>query len=264
VILCTSFGGETGTVLASLIDGFGLQVHAVEVDGANGSYVHDRRSGQRREVAAMAASPLSRHQLDELYGVTIAAGLDAAVTVLGGPSDEAVIDADTYRRLATDLRHNGVMVVADLSGAPLAAALAGGIDVLKMSHEELLDERRIHALDRSQVITAMRTLNDEGARAVIITCADLPTLALIDDDVVEVTAPRLEPLDTRGAGDSVTAGITAALARGEDLIAALELGTAAGTLNVTRRGLATGSRRPIEQVASHVHSHPAPTEEATT
>lgn len=50
----------------------------------------------------------------------------------------------------------------------------------------------------------------------------------------------------------MTAGLAACLARGDDLAAALRLGAAAGALNVTRRGLATGDRREIERLASHV------------
>ena len=73
----------------------------------------------------------------ELYGITLASGLDADVTLLGGVQPEQILDADIYRRLAGDLGANGRTVIADLTGAPLAAALAGGLAVLKLSHEEL-------------------------------------------------------------------------------------------------------------------------------
>jgi 1-phosphofructokinase len=44
---------------------------------------------------------------------------------------------DVYRRLAADLRAAGKVVVADLAGSRLDAVLEGGIDVLKVSDEEL-------------------------------------------------------------------------------------------------------------------------------
>ena len=84
-------------------------------------------------------------------------------------------------------------------------------------------------------------------------------MALSDSDVVIVNTPRLEPLDTRGAGDSLTAGIAAGLARGADMEDALRLGAAAGALNVTRRGLGTGSRRDIENMARLIQVHPLET-----
>lgn len=40
----------------------------------------------------------------------------------------------------------------------------------------------------------------------------------------------------------MTAGIATAFARGESLVDALRLGSAAGAMNITRRGLATGRR----------------------
>ena len=73
-----------------------------------------------------------------------------------------------------------------------------------------------------------------------MTRAEEPALALIDGDVVSVEPPRLEAADHRGAGDSLTAGVAATLARGGDLIDGLRIGAAAGAINVTRRGLATG------------------------
>jgi bifunctional ADP-heptose synthase (sugar kinase/adenylyltransferase) len=54
-----------------------------------------------------------------------------------------------------------------------------------------------------------------------------------------------ELLDPRGAGDSVTAGIAAALADGERIGAAFRLGAGAGRLNVARRG-----RAPVGATAS--------------
>jgi 1-phosphofructokinase len=54
----------------------------------------------------------------------------------------------------------------------------------------------------------------------------------------------------------MTAGLTAGLARGLDLLDALRLGASAAALNVTRRGLATGDRREIERLAPHIEISP--------
>ena len=49
-------------------------------------------------------------------------------------------------------------------------------------------------------------------------------------------APRMQRVDHRGAGDTMTAGIAAALGHGRQTSEALRLGAAAGASNVTRRG----------------------------
>lgn len=259
-VLCATLGGETGQVLKSLLEAWGIEVRAVATAGWNGVYIHDRRSGGRVLVAAKDASPRSRHDVDELFGITFTAGLEASVVVLGGPETSQLARAmvpeavplDLYERLARDLRGNGITVVADLCGDVLDAALRGGIDVLKVSDEELELTGLVPDRTAPSVIRAMEQLRGRGAGAVVVTCAERPILAAVGDVVYELRAPRVGPVDDRGAGDSVTAAIAAALATGLDLVEALRFGAAAGALNVTRRGLGSGSRREIGLLARHI------------
>lgn len=72
--------------------------------------------------------------------------------------------------------------------------------------------------------------------------------------MLEVTPPPLEAADTRGAGDSLTAGVCAALALGEPLREAVTMGAAAGAMNVTRHGLGTGDAAAIERLREAVRT----------
>jgi 1-phosphofructokinase len=253
-VLCSAFGGETGKVTRGLIADEDVEVRAVDTVGSNGAYVHDRRSGERVEVAEMPAVSLTRHEVDDLYGATLVEALDADVTVIAGHAGAGVVPDDLFRRLGADLRIHDRTVVADLSGSQLEAALAGGLTVLKVSDEELHRAGRIEGDDDddASIVAAMRTLVEDDAAHVVVTRAERSALALVDGGVLEVIPPELEPLDSHGAGDSLTAGIAAALARGGDIVDALRFGAAAGALNVTRRGLATGRRAEIERLAEHV------------
>jgi 1-phosphofructokinase len=260
VVLCASFGGETGTVIQSLLEHWGIDVRAVDAAGWNGAYLHDRRSGERCPLAEMDVSGRSRHEVDELYGVTFVAGLEADVVVLGGPETASLersevsspVPFEIYTRLAQDLRGNGTLVIADLCGPVLDAALEGGLDLLKVSDEELAITGEVPDTTQSSLIDAIARLAARGAEAVVVTRADRPTLALLDGVLYEVRSPRVGPIDERGAGDSVTAGIAAALAHRLTLQQAVRLGAAAGTMNVTRRGLASGSQREIELLVPHI------------
>jgi 1-phosphofructokinase len=133
--------------------------------------------------------------------------------------------------------------------------LRGGVGVLKVSHEDLRHDQRLHATDRHGLISAMRQMAS-GADHVVVTCGKDPVLVSTDGQLLEVLPPSVEPRDTSGAGDSFTAAMAAALARGRDLTAALRLGAAAGAINVTRRGLASGGRDEIERLADHVEVRP--------
>ena len=172
-----------------------------------------------------------------------------------------MLPADLYRRLAADLGANGCRVAADLAGDRLAAVLAGDPDLIKVSHEELLDDGRAPSGDADDLVAAMRSLRDDGAGTVIVSRAGAaPPLALLDEngsgerggDVVEIVMPALEPADPRGAGDSMTAGVVAALAGGRPLREALRVGAACGALNVVRHGLGTGGARAVETLAERV------------
>lgn len=262
VAFCGPFGGESGRVVRPLVNqGEGITIRAIETVGSNGVYVHDRRDGERVTVAETPPDPLGRHELDDFYGAGLVGGLEADVVVLAGPGpwEQPVIPPDTYRRLTIDLRANGKPVVADLCGDPLACALEGGLTVLKISHEELLADGRVKEAGDEELIEAMYVLQRDGAENVLITRAEEPALALVGDRVVSVCPPTLQVVDHRGAGDSMTAGLAAGLARGLDLLDALRLGAAAAALNVTRRGLATGDRREIERLSRHIEMNPRET-----
>jgi 1-phosphofructokinase len=160
------------------------------------------------------------------------------------------VPADVYRRLAHDLRANGKTVIVDLSGEPLDAALEGGVTVLKVADDEV-------GADDGDPLVVARELLEKGAEQVIVTRGRKPALALCDGEPYEVVPPELESTEHRGAGDSLTAGIAAGLARGLDLMDAIRLGAAAGATNVTRRGLASGNREVIERLAERVELRPA-------
>jgi 1-phosphofructokinase len=257
VLLCAALGGETGQVLHELIRSDGMELRAEHVTARNGGYVHDRRGSQREPLAEVAGDPLSRHELDNLYEVTLLEGLKSDTVVLSGPSSGRTVPTEAYRRLAADLGANGCRVLADLAGERLDAALEGGLAFLKVSHEELIEDGRANSDEPKDLVAAMYALRERGAASVLVSRADEPALALLDDDqVVEVRMPPLHPIDPRGAGDSMTAAVAAALTQGSSLADAVRLGAAAGALNVTRHGLGTSGGQGVREIAQLVELRP--------
>ena len=255
VRLCGPFGGETGAVLRTLVEREGVSLRPSDAT-RNGSYVHDRRGGEREAIAATPPPALLRHQLDELYNAALVEGLESGIAVLAGPDGEDVLPADTYGRLTADLISQGVTVIADLSGAFLTAAAEGGVSVLKVSHEDLIEGGQARSGGQQDLTSAMTELAGKGAGTVIVSRAGDPALVLSGGRFAEARVPVFQGLDHHGAGDSMTGGLAAGLARGADLEAALRLGAAAGALNSTRHGLATGERDLIERLAGRVGIHP--------
>lgn len=254
VALCCALGGESGRVLRGILAAEAIALRHVQAPQSSGVYIHDRRSGERVEIVNVDARPLERHTSDELYGVALAAGLDADVTLVCGSRPANVVEADVYRRLVADLRDNGSTVIADLTGPLLAAALTGGLALLKISEEELAAEGLAGDGSDRALCAGARTLAQAGAEQVVVTRASAPALLVGRDEapVLELVTPVFEALDHRGAGDSLFAATGVGLARGMTVTQALQLGMAAGALNVTRHGLGTGTPDEIARLARHV------------
>ncbi len=250
--LCAPFGGEPGDVLRMLVDHDGVGLRAVAMAGTNGVHVQDRRDGEGFAVVETEQPPLDRHELDDLYTATVGAALEAGVCVLTGVPHDDVIPVETFRRLASDLRANGVTVVADLSGAQLRAALEGGIDLLKVSHEELLADDWAERDDLEHLSRAIDALHEAGATHAVISRAEQPALASFGGRRSTVEAPPMEVVDHHGAGDSMTAALAVATARELPFDHALRFAAAAGCLNVTRHGLGSGNLHTIEQLTANV------------
>jgi 1-phosphofructokinase len=256
VTLCAAVGGEVGAVLAPLLDTEGVTLRTVPRGSPSGWYVHDRRAGHREEIAEEPGAPLSRHEIDDLYSLALAEGLRAGLAVLSGPAHPSVVGPEVYRRLAGDLGANGCRVIADLSGEHLNAVLQAGVHLVKVSHEQLIEDGRAPDDSEEALVTALHRLRADGAEAVLVSRADRGALALIEDEAYEVGLPRLTPADTRGAGDSMTAGVAAVLARPGSLAEAIRTGVAAGALNVTRHGLGTGHVDAVAVLTERVRLTP--------
>lgn len=248
VELCAVLSGETGRVLGQLLREEGIGLVAVDREARGGVFVHDRRGGERVPIIESGGDALERHDQDELYGLTLRTALDARLVILSGPHGDGIVPAELYRRLAADLRTAGIPVVVDLAGERLEAALAGGVTVVKISDDELLADGRVQAREVAAIVAAMRELHQAGAEVVVVTRAERPALLLQDGVVHEVVAPRLDVVDSAGAGDSFVGAFAAVLAGGGNVPDAARLGAAAGAQNVTRHGLGTGDAETIERL----------------
>ncbi|MEU4240945.1 PfkB family carbohydrate kinase [Actinoplanes sp. NPDC026619] len=256
VILCAAVGGEVGRVLKPLLDFKGVTLRTVPRESGSGWYVHDRRDGQRRSLAEIAGAPFTRHELDELYNLALAEGLRAGIAILSGPAHPSVIKPEVYQRLAADLRANGVKVIADLCGDHLKAVLSSGLSVVKVSHEELIADGLSPDDSEKHLTEALIKLHDDGAESALVSRADAGALALINEEIYRVGTPKLTLTDGRGAGDSMTAGVAAVLARGGEMSEAVRTGAAAGALNVTRHGLGTGHQDAVQVLTERVKLTP--------
>ena len=252
-LLCGPVGGEAGKVFIGLLGQFRLDMSPIEIAHRSPVVITDRRSGEREVVADSPPVSLERHEIDDVYGRFLDRAITVGFCVVTGQPDEILTD-QFYRRLGHDLAAGGVTVVADLHGPELWSFLEGGpIEVLKVSNEDLHGDGMLdNVSDQAAQRDALRKLTEAGARSVVLSQQDRPSLATIGGEWFEARGPELEPADHRGAGDSMTAGLAAALRQGLDAEETLRLACAAGAANVTRHGLGSADSELIPGLTEKV------------
>lgn len=251
-VLCGFVGGEVGTVLRPLLEEMAIDLRLVETAQASGTYIHDRRSGEREPVAQSAAFPASRHEVDELFSVAVAAALDCDLLAVCGPYPDNTVPMELYGSLVADVKSNGIPVVVDLSSPRLDKALEGKPDLVKINDWQIAGFISGAVDTEEQMRAAMERVRDEGAESVIVTRAGDPALALHKGRFYELKPPKFERGAREGCGDSMMGALSATIAAGRDWEDVLRISAAAGATNFLRSGLGTGSRAVIEELAPRV------------
>lgn len=197
--------------------------------------------------------------------------IDANTTLLHTGSLATVVEPGAFRVVAAcrDLRSRGGTVSVDLNIRPAVlpdrdayrrqvSQLAEVADVVKASDEDLA-----WLYPGLHPHTAARTLLDLGPSLIIVTQGAEGAFAVTTDHHVTATAPRVDVVDTIGAGDAFQATLIDSLMGSgeihlptapEELVTLLRRCAVAGALACTRRGAKPPTR---EQIDATVVSSPA-------
>jgi len=134
-----------------------------------------------------------------------------------------------YRELLATTRSPAIL---DVRGVELREALHLRPLLVKPNREELRHTVGHALLDDSQVMAAMRDLNQAGAQWVLVTQGGQPALVSSPEGCYRITPPRVQPVNTIGAGDCLAAGIAWGVTQGLTVVEAICLGMAAAVENV--------------------------------
>jgi len=145
--------------------------------------------------------------------------------VLSGSVPAGVSDT-VYVDLVTSLRNRGKTVVLDTSGAPFAAAIPSGPDVVKPNIEELREVVGRDLTSHGDIVAAARELIDRGVGLVAVSMGAEGALFVERDAAVLAVPPSITVKSTVGAGDAMVAGIVTGTVRGLDLSDRARLATA--------------------------------------
>ena len=128
----------------------------------------------------------------------------------------------------------GTVILNPAPAAPLPDDLLGLVDVLvpnAIELAQLADSAPVDDVD--DVLALARSLPVD---TVVVTMGAAGALLVTPCDYLLVPAPVVTPVDTTGAGDSFCGALAEALARGVDLVDAVERAVHAGAVTTTRPG----------------------------
>ncbi|EME56634.1 ribokinase [Amycolatopsis decaplanina DSM 44594] len=124
---------------------------------------------------------------------------------------------------------NGVTTLLNLSpAAELSAKTLQGLDVL------LVNEHEAAFLLGGEA--DFPKLLDLGPKAAVVTLGAKGAAVVTADGVTEVSSPKVEAVDTTGAGDAFAGALATSLAKGDELADAARRAVKVAAITVTRQG----------------------------
>ncbi|GHH18975.1 ribokinase [Amycolatopsis oliviviridis] len=139
------------------------------------------------------------------------------------------IPLETVERAVAKAVEKGVKTLLNLSpAAELSAKTLQGLDVL------LVNEHEAAFLLGGEA--DFPKLLDLGPKAAVVTLGAKGAAVVTADGVTKVPSPKVEAVDTTGAGDAFAGALATALAKGEELADAARKAVKVAAITVTRQG----------------------------
>ena len=218
--------GETGAWLERGLAAQGLKTDFVHLENGMTRINVKIKAGQETELnGAGPAIPESALQQLEAQLDKLAEG---DILILAG-SIPASLPQSVYERLLARLQGRGVRAVVDATRDLLVNVLPYHPFLIKPNNPEL-----------GEIVAAARTLQEKGARNVLVSMAGDGALLLDEQGQVHrIGCPKGKVVNSVGAGDSMVAGFVAGYLQSRSYAQALRLGTACGSATAFSLGLAT-------------------------
>lgn len=252
VVFCTRIGDdEFGRIARETWNAEGIVARAAVIDGVATGAAHifvDDVSGKNAIIVAAGAA-----------GTMVAADVDAIeddiarakvfVTQLEQPVDVA------RRGLEVARRHRVTTVFNPAPAVPFGDDIYALCDYLTPNETEAATLTGIEIASLDDARRAGDVLLHRGVGAVVLTLGEAGALLHSRERSELVPAFACgQVVETTGAGDGFTGGFAAALARGDDALAAVRFGCALAGISVTRAGTAP-SMPSLEEVQRVLAAH---------
>ncbi len=147
------------------------------------------------------------------------------------------ISCDSYLRILEYLRNKGVRIVIDAEKKALVESLSFRPYLVKPNLDELCDAVGKHPKTLNEISDAASMLSDMGAKNVLVSLGKDGAMLLTEKrEILSLNAPKINAVDTCGAGDSMIAGFLYGAATSPEY--ALRFAVACGSATASVTGIA--------------------------
>jgi 6-phosphofructokinase 2 len=230
-------GGFTGDELEGRLLNEGIACDFVRIAGETRTniVIHDQQ-GETQLVFSAGGPEIQPCELMRL--MRNIEGLKQPDIVAISGSLPRNINPEIYRRLIEMAKGKGAKVVLDTDGEALKVGIRACPDIIKPNVHELerLVDRTLTTVE--DLLAAARSVQQRGVATVLVSMGPRGMLWVGGDVAYRAVPPKVEVVNTIGAGDSSVAGYVYGLVRGLEPPRALACAVAAGTATVMRRGTA--------------------------
>lgn len=243
-----ALGGHTGGLVSELLDREGVTHEPVPVSGITRESVTILETSSGQQYRFLFPGPeLDADDVERIERTLAQRDPHPDLLVLSGSLPPGVPD-DLYARIASAMGPH-VRVIVDTSGPALRHTVRRGVFLIKPNIGELrsLIGRPLDT-DASIEHAARELLAAERAHVVAVSLGAGGALVVMRHACHHVRSPPVHIHSRVGAGDSMVAGITLALARGLEPLPAVRFGVAAGAAAVMTPGSQLCRREDTERL----------------
>ena len=244
-------GGFTGELLRQLLEKEGISTCPIEVEAETREDFSVSETGTDSQFRfVLPGEPLRESEWRECLEALAAR---KPSYVVGSGSLPPGVPDDFYAQAAAIARRLGAKFFLDTSGAPLAAAIEHGLDMIKPNLREMRDLAGRSLASEADWIAAARGYIQSGkVETVALSLGHLGAMLITRDRALRALPPPIKPISTVGAGDSFFGAIVYSLAKGDPLTDAFRLGVAAGSAALIQEGTGLCSPADVYRLTSAV------------
>lgn len=148
------------------------------------------------------------------------------------------IHPEIYRKIIEIVKNKGAKIVLDTDGDALKTSIQSAPDIIKPNVHELsrLSGTSLKGMD--EIINTARTTCEKGIAIILVSMGAKGILLISDKEQYLASPPKVDVVNTIGAGDSAVAGFVYGIVSGKTLDESLIFAVAAGTGTTLRPGSA--------------------------